>query len=158
MDHMSDLPPGMAKALEDLDARAERAAARVDVERVAARVLSRLSAEPEAPMTLLGRVLGAPRAWRVAAAAALVVLGGSVTWLGLRHDAPPLTMTATGGLPVAGVDSLDQQQAESVLRAVNGIQPVNAAVPRASAVTMDDLSEQELRALLQAMQSREGAL
>lgn len=157
MDQMSDLPPGMAKALEDLDARAGRAAARVDVERVAGRVLSRLSAEPEVPGTLLGRVLAAPRAWRVAAAAALVIAGGTVTWLGLRHDAPP-TMAATVGLPIAGVDSLDRQQAESMLRVVNGIQPVNAAVPRASAVTMDDLSEQELRALLQAMQSREGAL
>lgn len=156
MDPVNELPVGMAKALEELDAKAQRAAARVDVERVAARVLARLAAEPETPVTLMGRVLGAPRSWRVAAAAALVIVGGTVTALGLGTGKPAVATVIT--LPVSGVDSLNQSEAEAVLRVVGGIQSVNATVPRASAVSVDDLSEQELRALLQAMQSKEGVL
>ena len=157
MDPMSELPPALAKALEDLDAKARRSASGVDVERVAARVLARLNAEPEIPATLMGRVFSAPRALRVAAAAALVIVGGTVTLMGLRGRGQ--AVSAAIGYPVSGVDSLDESQAEAVLDAVDGLLPVNASVPRTSAaVSVDDLSEQELRALLQAMQSKEGAI
>lgn len=156
MDPVNELPTGLAKALEELDAKAQQSAARVDAERVAARVLARLSEEPETPVTLMGRVLRAPRALRVAAAAALVIVAGTVTMMGVRGTGNPAERAIA--LPVSGVDSLDQREAEAVLQAVDRLRPVNASVPRASAVSVDDLSEQELRALLQAMQSKEGAL
>lgn len=154
MDPMNELPVGLSKALEELDAKAQQSAARVDAERVASRVLARLNQEPETNVTLLGRVLAAPRSLRVAAAAALVIVAGTVTMLGVRSAGH----SARGGIAVSGVDSLDRREAEAVLQAVDGIRPVNASVPRASALSVDDLSEQELRALLRAMQSKEGAI
>ena len=156
MDPMNELPTGLAKALAELDAKAQRSAARVDAERVAARVLARLNQEPEAPATLIGRVLSAPRGLRFAAAAALVIAAGTVTMMGVRSGGPAASVVVTRW--VSGVDSLDQREAEAVLQAVDGIRPVNASIPGASAMSVDDLSEPELRALLQAMQSKEGAI
>ncbi|MDP3773294.1 MAG: hypothetical protein Q8Q85_03420 [Gemmatimonadales bacterium] len=153
---MNELPTGLAKALAELDAKAQRSAARVDAERVAARVLARLNQEPEAPATLIGRVLSAPRGLRVAAAASLVIVAGTVTMMGVRSGGHTASVVVT--LPVSGVDSLDQSEAEAVLRVVDQVRAVNATVPRASAMSVDDLSEPELRALLQAMQSKEGAI
>lgn len=155
MDPVNELPDRIARALEALEARAGRAAAGVDQERVADRVARRLR-DGEMPATpgVLPRLLAWPRALKVAAAAAVLLTAGSVAILrlGAGHE------RGSVAAQLDGVDSLSVSEAEAVLNVVDSIRAVNASVPETSAVSVEDLSEQELRALLQAMQSTEGEL
>ena len=160
MDPMSELPDGIARALKALDADAARREAAVDPERVAQRVLARLRSEAVAPVALGGArwVWSGPRTLRLAAALALLVAAGTTSLVIVRGSRIPVPAGAAA-LPVAiPVDSLSQAQAEAVLKAIEDVRTVNAAAPAPSTVSVADLSEQELRALLQAMQLSEGAL
>jgi hypothetical protein len=151
MDVMTELPDDLAKAMGALDARAARAAARVDAERVAARVLERLRSEPD--------VVGPLRPWRVlriAAALALLVTGGVVVRRVMRDDAVTVVRAA---LPVDVPESLSTRQVEAVFEAVAAVPSDTAVIMTSAAVSVEDLNEAELRALLQAMQTEsEGAL
>lgn len=155
---MNELPEDLGRAFRKLDAWATRRAARVDPERVAARVLERLKAEPARRELMFPRRFGwpvAPRWIAVAAAALVVVAGGGVTarvlLQGGRGAAVPVPVVA------AGLDSLSQQQLETVLRAAGEVKPVAVQVSGvSSAGTWDDLSEQQLRAVLQAVQQVQG--
>lgn len=154
MDPVNELPSEIAQALSALEAEASRRAARLDVERVAARVVARLRQAPEGRLTFLVRMMTVPGLLRVAAAALVIVAAGTVTTVMVRHGTVPVAATLPLPEPVA--DSLDRTQAEALLRAVDELRAVNAVTPHGtSAVTVEDLSEQELRALLQAMQSSE---
>jgi len=145
---MNELPDDLAKALDALDARAARAAARVDAGRVSARVLERLRTEPE--------VAAPRRTWRilrVAAALAVLVTSGVLVRT-ITNDAPAGVVI----LPVEMPESLSAGQAEAVLEAVAAVRSDTGIVTTA-VVSVEDLNEAELRALLQAMQSdMEGAL
>jgi hypothetical protein len=161
MDPVNELPDGIARALKALDARAARREAAVDPERVVQRVLARLRSEPAAPVGLPGLaswVWGVPRTLRVAAAAVLLVLAGATGLVMVRGGRAPAGAGVATLPVVVQVDSLSQAQAEAVLKAIDDVRAVNGGTPAASTVSVQDLSEQELRALLQAMQSSEGAL
>lgn len=155
---MNELPEDLGRAFRELDAWAARRAERVDPDRVAARVLERLKVEPARRELTFPIRFGfplAPRWMAVAAAALLLVVGGGVTarilQLGGRGDVVSVPVVA------AGLDSLSQQQLERVLRVAGEVKPI--AVQSAgvsSAVTWDDLSEQQLRAVLQAVQQVQG--
>jgi len=160
MDPMTELPDDIARALAVLAARAARRAAAVDPERVAERVVARLKDEPAAAESPERRWLSAPRSLRVAAAVTLFVVAGTTTLVMVRGGSPPVAAPAAVALPVAiqGADSLSQSEQEAVLKALEGVRTVNGAAPRPSTVLVEDLSETELRALLQAMQASEGAI
>ncbi len=146
---MNDVPDDLAKAMDALDARAARAASRVDAERVAARVLERLRTEP-----VVVRSAGPLRMLRIAAVLALLVTGGLV--VRMLVDEGPAAAVAT--LPVDVPDTLTTNQVEAVFEAVAAA-PSDTAVVSTARVSVEDLNEAELRALLQAMQSdEEGAL
>jgi len=148
MDGVNELPDDLAKALAALDARAADAAARVDAERVAERVLGRLRTEP-----VVARPHRTWTAMRIAAAIAVLVTGGVVAKVAL--DGGRSAVVAT--LPVDVPESVSTQQAAAVLDAVAA--SADSAVVFSASVTVDDLSEAELRTLLQVMQSdMEGAL
>lgn len=155
MDPVNELPDRIARALEALDARAGRAAAGLNQERVADRVAKRLrDGEMPAAPGVWPRLLAWPLALKVAAAAAVLLTAGSLAILrpGAGHE------RGSVAAQLDGVDSLSVSEAEAVLNVVDSIRAVNASVPETSAVSVEDLSEQELRALLQAMQSTEGEL
>lgn len=158
MDHLSELPGPIARALEALDAEAARRAARLDVERTAARVLARLRAEPEAEMHPALRLWAAPWSLRVAAAVGVLVVAAAVATVSLRPGGGAGSGKLSLPVAVQGVDSLGQTETDALLRAVDEIRPLNAAAPEPSIVSVEDLSEQELRALLVAMQSSEGEI
>jgi hypothetical protein len=148
---MDELSKELKRALETLDARAARRAGRVDVERVAARVAERLRTEPEAAVPA-PRV---PRAVRVAAAVALLITGGVLA--GTLLDGP-----AGGGAARAGwapdrgwLDSLTPEQADTLLETLSEVRLLNV-VAAPSSGNVEELSAEELRALLQAMESSEG--
>ena len=84
MDRMNDeLPREIEAALKALDARAAEQAARVDVERVAARVLERLRQGEAMPSR---RILWmSPVALRAAAAMVLLVAGGALVTLTIER-------------------------------------------------------------------------
>lgn len=154
---MSELPEDLERALRELEARAAVRAERVDATRVAARVLARLRAEPVAARG--ARVLplrwtrdDAPRWVGVAAAALIVVAAGMLTTGILRR--PPGGEVA---LPVVaqGYDSLDVGALETLLQATAGVRPVASEPSSKSAGAWDDLSEEQLRAVLQAVQRNE---
>jgi hypothetical protein len=151
---VSELPDDLERALRDLDARALRRAGRIDPERVASRVLARLRAEPERGITVLGRPWALSTRWvGVAAAAVVVLVAGTVATsiLGPRG-------TAGVAVPVVAqaLDSLDLQGLERLLSVTGQVRPL--AVEPAAAQgngTWDDLSEAQLRAVLQAVQHSE---
>jgi len=151
MNREEDLPPALRTALESLQARAERAARKVQVERVATHVLRRLADEPAAP-TLWG--MGAGRALRVAATVALLVTGGTLAATLLRNGAAPAPDTACA-MPSC-LRGLTAAQSDSLLRTLDEVRVLNGA-PRSSSALVEDLDAQELRALLQAMQNTEEA-
>jgi len=150
---MNELPDDLERALRDLDAQAARRASRVDPERVAAHVMARLRAEPA---RVVARPWGLPVSARwvgMAAAAAIVVLAGtmarSILWPG----------GAVGvAVPVLaqGIDSLDVQGLERLLQVAGEVRPSTAEPVQVSVSgTWDDLSEEQLRAVLQAVQQSE---
>jgi len=149
---MSELPDGLERALKELDARAAAKAEAVDAARVAARVLARLRAEPEVPARVLPWRGAAPaaRRWVGIAAALLIVVGaGTVTTSILSHRGPGAV-----ALPVVsqGLDSLDVSGLESVLKATAEVRPLAGQSAVRTTGSWDDLSEDQLRAVLQAVQ------
>jgi len=144
MDDLNEVPQELRTALDALEARASRAAGRVDAERVAAGVLERLRTEP---------VVEVPaRRWTwtgLRVAAAVVLLVGAA--LVVRHNAARPPADVGLALPIVS-DSLNSDQAEATLQAVGQLR-ANDTTTTTSTVLVDDLTESELRALLQAMQS-----
>jgi len=146
MDVVNELPDDLAKALAALDARAATMAARVDASRVAARVTERLRAE-SAPAPRRGWTVV-----RIAAALAILAAGAVATRAVLRQERP----AAVAALPVEVPDSVSEQQAAAALDAM--ATGADSATATAAVITVDDLNEAELQALLQTMQSEEGSL
>ncbi len=153
---MNELPDDLARALRRLDAQAARRAERVDAERVVARVAARLREEPEPASRVVALRWAfpvAPRWMGVAAAALVVVLGGtmarSILWPRGAADVAVPTLAQ-------GMDSLDVQGLERLLRVAGEVKPSVAEPVRVSSNgTWDDLSEEQLRAVLQAVQQSE---
>ncbi len=148
---LDDLDPRLARALEELERRASASAARLDPERMAATVVERLR-QPE----VVARPWWRRPALRVAAAIAVLAIGVVTARAVLQtpgnQEVATLPVTVDGGL-----DSLEASAAESLLAAVDQVQQVQDDEPPApGAPTLDDLTESELRALLQALESTEG--
>ena len=145
MDDLNEVPKELRGALDALEARAARAAGAVDAERVAAKVLERLRMEPVEEIPA--------RRWTWtglrAAAAVFLLLGAGLVARQLALRAPVHVGLA---LPVIS-DSLDRQQAEAALGAVGQLRAGDTTATVGTTVLVDDLTETELRALLQAMQS-----
>jgi hypothetical protein len=155
---VNELPEELARALRSLEGRAARRAEAVSAERVTVRVLARLRAEPAGDAGGITGAWWARRRWvGLAAAALLVVFAGTVA---VRH----LGTRAVGPVSVPvlarGLDSLDATGLESVLRVTDEVRPqVTGVVEVAGSGNWDDLSEEQLRAVLQAVQqSAEGTL
>ncbi len=153
MDELEKLPDEIARALGRLDARAGQRAARIDPERVSAAVTRRLREQPDVSvLSSLGRRYGLVNMVRVAAALAILVTAGVVGTRLLERPA-----AGAKWLPVVDVRAarvLSTARADSLIRAADHIQPLNASVAGSSA-SVEELNTQELRALLQAMQSSE---
>ncbi len=151
---MNELPDDLERALRDLDALAARRAEGVDAERVAARVTARLLAEPVRGARFATRTWALPLSQRwvgLAAAALVVVLAGTVA----RGILWPAGVATIVPVPVIaqGIDSLDVQGLERLLRVAGEVRPSTAEPVRTSVSgTWDDLSEAQLRAVLQAVQ------
>jgi len=151
MDAMNELPDDLARALDTLDARAERAAAQVDSGRVAHEVVRQL----RAPALTVPRPLWQLRTVRVAAAVVLFAAVG----VSVRLTVPGRGGAERSALPVgAQTELLDASQSEAVLRAVEEARAEDGAAAGASVVLVDDLNEQELQALLQGMEPSKGTI
>jgi hypothetical protein len=152
----NELPGDLGRALHALDAEAARRAGRVDADAVAAKVLARLREEPERVSVvrrLRWAVPAAPGWLRVTAAAAMVVVvAGSVVRKVVRPG-----VGRTVAVPVVAVmlDSLNAKQLESLLQVTAEVRPVATGVEPVSG-SWDDLSESQLRAVLQAVQQVQG--
>ena len=141
-----------------LDADAARRAERVDADAVAARVLARLRERAGGPAG--GRVPGGGRCrrcrggLRVTAAAAMVVRGRG---LGGAQGAPPSRRARGRGARGGGGAGFPERARSwnALLRVTAEVRPVAAAVEPASG-SWDDLSESQLRAVLQAVQQVQG--
>jgi hypothetical protein len=151
----NELPGELERALRALDAEAARRAGRVDAEAVAVKVLARLREQPDRVSAVRrGRwaLPSAPGWLRVTAAAAMVVVvaGAMVHRLYRTTDVPV-------AVPVVSValDSLSAGQLESLLRVTAEVRPVATAAGPVSG-SWDDLSESQLRAVLQAVQQVQG--
>ena len=157
---MNELPEDLERAFRTLDAQAAMRAERLDPERVAARVIERLRTdEAPAPRVLSlspGFRLSAFgfRAFALAAAALVLLLAGTTITGLLRRD----VTTGSIAVPVVaqGLDSLNQQQLETVLRVAGDVQPLAVQSFGSPAGMWDDLSETQLRAVLQAVQQVQG--
>jgi hypothetical protein len=150
MDRMSDeLPPEVGSAWKALDAGAAERAARVDVERVTARVLERLRHEGvEAPRF---RWM-APATLRAAAAVVVLVAGAAIVRLTVWS---PESVRLPVGIPA--MDSLSSPQLEAVWEATGEVSSVVDSVsPAPTGVSLDDLSETQLETLLASMSGAEG--
>ena len=159
---MNELPENLERAFQTLDAQAALRAERVDAERVAAQVLERLRTEEAAA----ARVLSLSPGFRLsafgfrlpavalAAAAVVVLLVGTMATGLLRQEVTAPSI----GVPVVaqGLDSLNQQQLETVLRVAGDVQPLAVQSFGSPAGMWDDLSEAQLRAVLQAVQQVQG--
>jgi hypothetical protein len=153
MDRMNDeLPPEIRAALQALDERAAGQAERVDVDRVAARVLERLRSGEVAPRRM---VWMSPIALRAAAAVVVLAAAGVIVNLSTDHS----QQTASVRLPVAisTMDSLSARQLEAVLEATGEVMAVSdSAAPALSGRSMDDLTEDQLQTLLASLGDAEG--
>ncbi len=146
-----ELPPEIGAALKALDERASAQAARVDVERVAARVLERLR-HAEAPRRWWGMP---PAALRAAAAVVLLVAAGAVVMVTMKGPPPQAALRLPVSIPAA--DSLDSGQLEAVVKAAGEVRPVvDSSPPTVSSGPYDDLSEQQLETLLASLKGAEG--
>lgn len=151
MDPMTDeLPRQIEAAFQALDARAAGQAARVNADRVAARVLERLRREGVEPRRAWWM---RPAALRVAAGLVILMAAGATVSRVLDH-----TSTAAIRLPVAipAMDSLNTGQLEAVLRAAGEVRASNFESVSASNEALDGLSEQELQKLLASLDDAEG--
>lgn len=148
---MNELPPRLKQALDALAARSARHAAKVNADRVAARVLERLRTEPVAARPGTVR-LGLPRRALFAVAAAMaIVLAGA---LYLARSAPPAPVTADACALPACPTGLTAAQSDTLLEALEQVRALNGT-PLVSSASVEELNEEQLRALLQAMQSSE---
>ena len=157
MDRMNEdrldegLPPALDAALRTLDARAAGQAARVDVDRVATRVLDRLlHGDVERPWRLLGM---SPAALRAAAAVIVVAAAGLVV-----HAADQARPAEALHLPAVmpAMDSLSAGQLEVLLDATAQLQPVaDTTAPAATNASLDDLTEAQLQTLLASLEGAE---
>jgi len=146
-----ELPDNLARALKALDDDAALTAARrVDPDRVASGVLERLrreSADEVVTPPAQRRRHGA--ALRVAAAVAVLAIGGVIAQ----------RMAVKPGVPADDMSWLSMYTDSIVTAAAQASrvpsESPETAVTLASAVTVDDLSETELRTLLQIMESSE---
>ena len=152
-DRMKDEPlsPALGAALQALDAQAERRAAEVNVERVAARVLERLrSGEVERRRVLWM----SPPALRAAAAVVVLVAAGVVMNLA-DHSRPPASLPLPASIPA--MDSLSARQLEAVLDATAQLKAEADTEPLApSGASLDDLTEDQLQTLLASLGGAEG--
>jgi len=158
MDRMNDeLPPAIAAALEALDARAAKSAARVDADRVAAQVLERLrGGEGERPRRLMWM---SPVALRAAAAVVVLVAAGAILNVATDHR----EQAASLRLPVAipAMDSLNTPQLEAVLKAAGDVKAVaDSGSQGGSGGSLTDvpgdLTEAQLQTLLASLGDAEG--
>lgn len=143
-----DLTPEIREALQGLNVRAEAAARSVDARRVADGVAARLRAAPE--QRRLNGGTNASARWIRRAAAVVLVAGGAVTAAVLTNAGAP----ASAALPV-NIDSLSASDSQAIMIAVEQARTAPDSSIASSVVTVDDLNEQELRALLQALESEE---
>ena len=123
-----------------------RAAERLDVERTARAVVTRLRTEPRADVRVLGRIR--PAWLRIAAALVLLVGAGTVVErLSLDRPTPTSLATAAG----ADLTDLSADQLRRVLAEVG--QPSGSPETLAwQDVTLEDLSAPQLRALLESLE------
>jgi len=145
MDPMSrEVPEKLEAALRSLEARAAARSARVNPERVAAKVLERLRREGmvEARVWWMR-----PAALKVAAAAVLVVAAGW-TATAVRHHATETAVRLPVTIPV---DSLSTGQLESVLQAAGQVRSANFGPLAPSNGSLDSLSEQQLQQVLASL-------
>jgi hypothetical protein len=150
---VSELPGDLERALRELEAQAAQRAAHVSPERVAARVIARLRAEPAVGVAE-GRWAPSRRWVGLAAAAVLIVIAGTV---GVRPTHRGGAAPVPVPLVARGLDSLDVPGLERVLRVTDEVRPqVAGPVQVSTSDTWDDLSEAQLRAVLQAVQRSEG--
>ncbi len=150
---MNELPDGLERALRRLDGEAARSAARVSPERVAARVAERLRAEGAEETA--ARPWARSRRWVGLAAAAVLVL--TVGTVAVRVSTRGAKAAVAVPVVARALDSLDVSGLESVLRETAEVRP-QIAVPVAASTggEWDDLTESQLRAVLQAVQQSEG--
>jgi len=139
-----ELPEEIRAALAKLDARAEAAAQRVDVGRIVDGVLNDVKTAREERRANDG----AGKAARWIRAAATIAGGAATAVLVTKNEAPEIA-----GLPL-NIDSLHASDSQAIMIAVEGLRSPDTTIASAM-VTVDDLSEQELRALLQAMENEE---
>jgi len=141
MNDMNELPEDLARALKALDARAERAAGKVDSARVAEAVLKRLGEPDIATRRPLWRMTG------VRVAAAVVLLAASAV------TAQRIFTSARASLPLAlQADSMSVGDLNDALQAVDEARLAGSSIV-STTVTVDDLTETELKALLAALES-----
>ena len=154
MDRMNDeLPRELEAALKALETRAAERAARVDVERVAARVLERLRHGGAAPTRRL--LWMSPVALRAAAAVVVLVAGGALVTL--TRERPQQSASVRLPVTIPAADSLNSGQLEAVLKAAGEVRPVvDTAAPVHSSGSLDDLSEPQLETLLASLNGAEG--
>lgn len=153
MDDLNELPDNVARALKALEADADRAAARVNTGRVADGVLKRLR-QPE-----VVEVRHPSRGWLRIAAALVVLLGGA--GLVRRLVEVPDNASVAAGLPIQWqreADSLAPTEAQALLGAIDSLNIAPAESSITSRVSLDDLSETELQALLRSMETSEGTI
>ncbi len=154
-DRVNEMPPALRAALQALDARAGRSAERVDVERVAARVLERLRREgagAEGPRRVWWT---APASVRVAAAVVVLAVAGLVARISTDHGQRAAALRLPVGIAV--MDSLSSGQLEAVLEAAGDVRPAaDSLVPLTSSGSLDDLSEAQLETLLASLSGAEG--
>jgi hypothetical protein len=153
---VNELPDDLERALRELDALAARRAERVDTERIVAQVTARLRAEPARGARVAARPWGLPLSPRwvgLAAAAMVLLLAGTMARSILRPGVPAIVPVP---VMAQGLDSLDVQGLERLLRVTGEVRPSTAEPVRMSVSgTWDDLSETQLRAVLQAVQQSE---
>lgn len=133
-----ELPPSLKKAIERLDVKAHAAANRLDLEKVRAGTLERLARPTD--------VYHGMHRKGIAVASAAAVVGALFIGRMVFGNGPI-------GLPVA-MDSVTAADSQAVLAAVGEVAVADTTVTT-SAVLVDDLNEQELRALLQALENEE---
>ncbi|HEX9488545.1 MAG TPA: hypothetical protein VF976_15865 [Gemmatimonadales bacterium] len=123
-----------------------RAAERLDVERTAQAVVTRLRTEPRADVRVLGRI---QPVWLRIAALLVLAAGAGVIARSLLHKPPVATaLAAPAG---AELSELSANQLRQVLEAVGQAGGDHETVSSQD-VSLDDLSAPQLRALLEALE------
>ena len=122
-----------------------RAAERLDVERTAQAVVTRLRTEPRADV----RVLGIRPAWLRIAAALVILVGAGIVVQRLALDRPTPTSLATAA--GADLNDLSADQLRRVLAEVGQPGGANEAVSWQD-VSLEDLSAPQLRAVLESLE------